>query len=107
LTASRPAAETPPRMAFRPAVSRSEKPAPSLIEVVEATAPATSSGIWSRARDRAFFDTSRSLVSCTSLSMTPSLRVKPGATPLTRMFEGPSSRAKERVMPRTAPLLAT
>ncbi len=71
------------------------------------TAPATSSGTWSRRSVRGVTETSRSCSTTSGCSSTPALMVKPGATQLTSTSSPPSSLASARVNATIAPLLVT
>jgi hypothetical protein len=71
-------------------------------EARNTTAPSTSSGNASRRSDRACITAAAWKLVMSGLSCTVSLRIRPGATALTVMPSGPSSRASARVIPMTA-----
>ena len=74
-------------------------------EAMKATALAMSSGVPRRpsgVREMAYFCVASSI---SSMASRPSVTVTPGETPTTRIFFGPSSMARTRVMTSTAALV--
>ena len=76
-------------------------------EARKTTVPSTSSGNASRFSDRACMTAASWKPVMSGLACTVSLRMRPGATALTVIRSGPSSRASARVIATTAPFDVT